>query len=122
MVFGNYEWQKTTLNEFFNCSIIIAGLSVDTKSDRLYFINNKQIIWIDIKGPSVSPERNLVKHTSLEGDPEAITVHSNTIYVSIGGKIVEIHGDGNNSIGTLRESTHNVHALILYDAQTRKPG
>ncbi|WAR10070.1 LRP1-like protein, partial [Mya arenaria] len=51
-------------------------------------------------------------------DPEAITVHKDTIYVSSEGKIVALSKNGNNQ-SIVREATPNVQALIMFDVQTR---
>ncbi|XP_052813760.1 low-density lipoprotein receptor-related protein 1-like isoform X2 [Mya arenaria] len=98
-----------------------SSLSIDTEQNRLYLINNKQIIWIDIttNGPQQSTTQiNLMKQLSLPGDPEAITVHKDTIYVSSEGKIVALSKNGNNQ-SIVREATPNVQALIMFDVQTR---
>ncbi|XP_052236453.1 prolow-density lipoprotein receptor-related protein 1-like isoform X3 [Dreissena polymorpha] len=102
-----------------------SSLCVDTTSspEKLYFINDSQILWFNINDSGSNPAVNLVKvQTSLSSDrPEALTVDSEHIYVSIGGRIISINKSGSNEIlETLRDSTPNVNALILYDTQTRK--
>lgn len=54
--------------------------------------------------------------------PEALTVHEDSIYISADGKIVYVEKKRIGNTVTLRDGTHDVNALLLYDSSTRQQG
>ena len=89
---------------------------MDFAADILYFINsgNNTIIHCDLEGRNCMP----LISTKIE-EPRALTVYQNDVYVSGKDKIVVLSKDG-TQFKELRNSTPEVHALLLYDSSMRQ--
>ena len=89
---------------------------MDFEVDILYFINsgNNTIIHCDLEGKHCM---SLIS-TKIE-EPRALTVYQNDVYVSGKDKIVVLSKDG-MEFKELRNSTPEVHALLLFDSSMRQ--
>ena len=89
---------------------------MDFVEDVLYFINsgNNSIIHCDLEGKNCES----LNSSKIE-EPKALTVYQNDVYVSSKDMIVVIRKDG-MQFQELRNSTPEVHALLLYDSSMRQ--